>query len=83
MVGDYISREAAIRALHAPAINAVLSSVIRRVPAADVVEVRHGSWTWDRVRESYRCSRCDNYNADRTAYCPNCGAKMEPQKEEA
>ena len=41
MVGDYIEREAAIRALqptHAPAINEVLASVLRRVPAADVVE---------------------------------------------
>jgi hypothetical protein len=79
MVGDYISREAAIRALqptHAPAINEVLASVLRRVPAADVVEVRHGRWEWDRLREAYRCSCCDNYNADRTAYCPNCGADL-------
>lgn len=39
---EYIEREAAIRALqptHAPAINEVLASVLRRVPAADVVEV--------------------------------------------
>lgn len=38
---EYISREAAIKALqptHAPAINEVLASVLRRVPAADVVE---------------------------------------------
>lgn len=39
---EYIEREAAIRALqptHAPAINEVLASVLRRVPAADVVGV--------------------------------------------
>lgn len=42
MPKEYIEREATIRALqptHAPAINEVLASVIRRVPAADVVEV--------------------------------------------
>ena len=42
MPKKYIELEAAIRALqptHAPAINEVLASVLRRVPAADVVEV--------------------------------------------
>lgn len=42
MMAEYIEREAAIKALqptHAPAINEVLASVLRRVPAADVVEV--------------------------------------------
>lgn len=39
-------------------------------------EVRHGRWEWDRLREAYRCSCCDNYNADRTAFCPNCGADL-------
>lgn len=24
----------------------------------------------------YECSRCSNTNADRTQYCPNCGAVM-------
>lgn len=53
MAKKYIELEAAIRALqptHAPAINEVLASVLRRVPAADVVEV-------------VRCRDCKHYNA--------------------
>ena len=45
--------------------------------AAGVVEVRHGRWEWDRRVEAYRCSSCQRHNADRTDYCPNCGAKMD------
>lgn len=78
-MADFISREAAIKALqptHAPAINEVLASVLRRVPAADVAPVRHGRWEWDRRVEAYRCSSCKRHNADRTAYCPNCGADL-------
>ena len=58
---------------------------VLKVPAADVVPVRHGKWkkigVWGRV---YRCSQCGNIldfdavNAGRgdANFCPNCGAKM-------
>lgn len=59
-----------------PVTEVVSVSSIMQIPAADVVEVKHGIWTWDRLRESYRCSTCSAYNADRTAFCPNCVAKL-------
>lgn len=61
--------------------------IIAGVPAADVEPVRHGRWIWD--DEGFHCSECwihaygdtcevlsGNYH-----YCPNCGAKMEEEKE--
>ena len=56
---------------------------IYAIPAADVVEVRHGHWTnerWEGLSSfSAKCSECTkrtlsyfHYN-----YCPNCGAKMD------
>ena len=50
---------------------------IRSLPAADVVEVRHGKWS-KRGNEK-TCSECAFIyysNNDDWNYCPNCGAKM-------
>ena len=60
---------------------------IRNLPEADVEEVRHGYWTnerWEGLSSfSAECSECTkrtlsyfHYN-----YCPNCGAKMDGDRE--
>lgn len=54
-------------------------TAINAIPAADVVEVRHGRWI-DSEEDGHPtiCGVC-NYPVDRfykTKYCPNCGAKM-------
>lgn len=64
-MAEYIEREATIRALqptHAPAINEVLASVIRRVPAADVVAVV-------RCGECIRKNICWIVSGDDNWYC--------------
>ena len=89
---DYISREAAfdaMRKIHNPnTARAVMSVVaLRELPAADVVEVKHGEWIKDRLISTgggtygvCRCSVCKSgyqdvgYGFD---YCPYCGAKMD------
>lgn len=77
MTKEHISREAAINALsHGDGCGHVCKHSIERIPAANVSPVKHGTWTWDRRVEAYRCSSCQLHNADRAAYCPNCGAKM-------
>lgn len=49
---------------------------------ADVVEVRHGEWKYNRGQapneKAYFCSLCVDGESDygRDNYCPNCGAKM-------
>lgn len=83
---DYIRREAAkaqIRKAYTRIEDRVaINCVINDVPAADVVEVRHGRW--DRVDYgnglyNYHCSSCRHIPRENTRsnYCPNCGAKME------
>ena len=69
---------------------------IHYMPAADVVEVRHGRWIFTEY-EFFTCSVCGEsyYNgAESTAqaesylnsghtykYCPNCGARMNKEDE--
>lgn len=50
---------------------------IDNIPAADVVEVRHGRWLLDG-----RCSEClANPLTTHKNYCPNCGARMDKEDE--
>lgn len=78
---------------HKDDIAATISSK-KNIPAADVVEVKHGEWiekqiplNWceDDVEVVYRCSICDSPNWGETPYCPMCSAKMdgERRKEDA
>lgn len=60
------------------------------IPAADVVEVRHGEW--ERVRHlnvavnpyQHTCGLCGksyfDHNKFNYPYCPNCGAKMDGER---
>ena len=50
-----------------------------RIPAADVAPVvRRGKWgCYEPLSDGYRCSSCKLTHRNCTAYCPNCGAKME------
>ena len=54
---------------------------INSIPAADVVEVRHGRWEMAPYNGVYdiRCSSCGYCPGIRfysSNYCPNCGARM-------
>lgn len=109
-MGDFISREAAKEALYKTseeydeydkcdriAIVALNNAdeMLNDIPAADVVEVRHGRWiNICGDRESPRqCSEClqDFDYIDGIGYlvsgqqlpnyCPNCGAKMDGGQE--
>lgn len=81
-MSDYIKREDAIRAItKADCDDVVAKMAVGSVPAADVVEVKHGKWELWTVRgeaELY-CSVCGNSpNVIYTyEFCPNCGAKMD------
>lgn len=60
-----------------------LRELLEATPAADVVEVRHGKWVYNRGQSFgeplYFCSLCidGGSNNGRDNYCPNCGAKMD------
>lgn len=90
---EYIEREAAKKEfLHAPMTEDEKILVIRRIyaiPAADVVEVRHGRWDerivdndeFDKYgffRRRFYCSACGDWNTHGASkYCPHCGARMD------
>lgn len=58
---------------------------IESIPAADVVEVRHGRWEKHPQSNEddpvYTCSLCklnvSGFEKRWIKYCPNCGAKMD------
>ena len=61
---------------------------LQMTPTADVQEVRHGRWISNYLggyKWAYYCSECgwvDGYPFnDRHKYCPNCGAKMDGERE--
>ena len=89
MTDEYISREAALKALYADYAYPAMG-IIKEIPAADVAEVVHGEWLrgdddWDSLT-TIRCSLCseewcfetdDDVSLLNYKYCPNCGAKMD------
>lgn len=99
MAKEYIEREATLSAITFNPIEkptepdiidltlAMAQKYIRKVPAADVVEVRHGEWVKDTktadVCAEYRCSLCGFMYCEADPkyppykYCPECGSKNE------
>ena len=58
---------------------------IKKLPVADVQEVKHGKWRECRFgngitvpfRKYYICSHCNHTPQKKSRYCPYCGAKMD------
>ena len=92
----YIKRETAVRAVMAAkwvdgSDGAMAREIVTTAPTADVAPVRHGRW------DGNDCTVCKlpwNYNMVQNAddwgyfdpmpdYCPNCGAKMDGDSDNA
>lgn len=92
----YIKRETAVRAVMAAkwvdgSDGAMAMEIVTTAPMADVAPVRHGRWNGN------DCTVCKlpwNYNMVQNAddwgyfdpmpdYCPNCGAKMDGDSDNA
>lgn len=61
-------------------------SELMDITAADVAEVRHGTWTLIGADKRGRggiweCSVCNQSHPYKCCYCPNCGAKMDKERE--
>ena len=87
-MAEYIERSEALdkcgwyNTVNGKSICAVRKDELAAIPAADVVEVKHGRWERDELFAPY-CTVCGespmsalrpegNYR-----YCPNCGARMD------
>lgn len=91
---EYIEREAAIELGKKQSCAGIIdggdfcnisANMLRKIPAADVVEVIHAHWVkptkigWRSVDVPH-CSHCKEIPCGvnmNTHYCPNCGAKMD------
>lgn len=67
-----------------------IEAMLSALPAADVAEVRHGRWSpvafgIGICTTKYQCSVCkqDKYVDRPCKYCPNCGARMDKEDENA
>lgn len=93
MSDEYIKKETLISIFNAKADMAIgspknffcaMAEMVRKLPAADVAEVKHGHWKTKGVlirctgAKNYTCSvcGCDGFH---TKYCPECGAKMDEE----
>lgn len=86
---EYVEREATMEIVKRTSGDyAAAWSEIRKLPAADVAEVRHGQWKhndyYERWADRFVCSLCRNnalsdgdYRHELSNYCPTCGAKMD------
>ena len=92
-MAEYIEREAVMKIIddygcthggtlgsHSGAVD-VVGSAIYKLPAADVVPVKHGHWIYENFYT--HCSVCgkmaiyDKYGQEvESDYCPRCGAKL-------
>jgi len=83
---EYIEREAVRDLIEAAWMDdwnlSYSNDRLDEIPAADVVEVKHGHWIEDACGAIW-CSQCSHAEESceqkmyRYRYCPNCGAKMD------
>ena len=67
-----------------PVLLHVIKNALDTTPTVDAVEVVHGRWTPNIINKcgikhhyGFNASCCRRWSGAMTAYCPNCGAKMD------
>ena len=82
-MSDYIKREDAENIMLGSCDESALWK-LRYLPSADVEPVRHSAWkeTLVGLDYEYECIRCKACVEQEYPYCPNCGAKIDGEKQE-
>lgn len=86
---EYIERAAAIEAIRKYQYPYGVEFLLANIPAAEVVEVRHGRWEKHPQSNEddpvYTCSLCklnvSGFEKRWIKYCPNCGVRMDKEDE--
>jgi len=93
---DYIKREDALEQFNHYDLGEYLTTQIRGmlmdVPSADVAPIRHGKWIYSNDFHWYTasCNKCGYQRRtdikaegwNQWKFCPNCGAKIDEEKED-
>jgi hypothetical protein len=90
---EALAKQAEMEGLHNMAhVHNRCLKIIEDAPTADVVEVRHGYWTFKNTTYCHYgcfCSVCGKKSGiggirenQLKPYCPNCGAKMDGERSE-
>lgn len=89
-MAEYIERAAALDVVKRTSGEYVAAwSEIAHMPAADVAEVRHGRWDAASDGDGVVCSECGTdfctmiHETEKFRFCPNCGARMGKEAENA
>ena len=58
-------------------------NIIKYIPTADVQKVKHGEWVYHYRLKKFVCLECGYETKHKSDfnYCPNCGAKMDKERE--
>ena len=70
----------------------IAKKIIEEAPTIEATPVVHGRWmpTYHtyynrdgecRIADEWHCSKCEIYSRNEWHYCPNCGAKMDGEKD--
>lgn len=78
---DMIRRDALLEFARNHIDGKIDANDIARFPYANAEPVRHGRWIKHGFADIWRCTKCGRYAGDNSAYCPNCGAKMNAEVE--
>lgn len=88
-MAEYVSKSTLYALCGQRGITYLHVSDIDNMPAADVAPVVHARWGMHSDRpDTLICSICDHafdvwkHDIDRMHYCPNCGSKMDAEKED-
>lgn len=64
----------------------IFEEAIRDAPTVEAVQVVHGRWIdetfepWGLVHHPFKCNLCGEHAEFASPYCPNCGARMDAEK---
>ena len=78
---EILWHDISLSSIYAAKLVDIFLDCVKVFPTADVAPVRHGHWIECNYGLTFECSKCKyptEYSL--TDYCPNCGAKMDGDK---